>query len=228
MIDFDEPIKVLDKGYVKLVDWMGDDISIVRAARVSYNAKPRYDGSDEKLLKYLLTNGHTSPFESVIFTFEVKAPIFVFRQWRTHRTWSYNEVSARYTEVADEFYIPDLHDICGQSTTNKQGRSESSLGHPELVQSLITHEFESCYKTYETLLSSGVARELARIVLPVATYSKMFATVDLHNLFHFIKLRLHPHAQLEIRVYAEAMLKLIEPIVPLSVKYWKELNNVPT
>ena len=212
-----EAIKVLDHGHVRLVESMGSDMSIVRNARVSYNAPPRNDGSDEKLINYLVKNGHTSPFESVQFTFDVKAPIFVFRQWHRHRTWSYNEVSARYTELPEEFYVPKAENITTQSTTNKQMRTDEQHTYADHIANLISERSSDSFATYKHLIEMGCPRELARSVLPVGTYSHMFATVDLHNLMHFLRLRLHSHAQYEIRVYAEAMLKLITPIVPVSV-----------
>jgi thymidylate synthase (FAD) len=223
-------IEVLNYGYVRLVESMGTDLSIVRSARVSYNCAPRNDGSDDKLIKYLLVNNHTSPFESVVFTFEVRAPIFVLRQWHRHRTWSFNEVSARYTELPDEMYIPDADKIGYQSTSSKQAREIENKRSPEEAEFIRQH-IEAVrlhsFNTYRVLLDTyNVPRELARTVLPVSTYSSMFASVDLHNLLHFLKLRLHEHAQHEIRVYAEALLKLIEPIVPITIKYWREINSI--
>lgn len=218
-------IKVLDHGLVRLVDHMGNDLSIVRAARVSYDADWRTGddaGKDEKLIRYLMRNRHTSPFEAVTFTFEVKAPIFVLRQWHRHRTWSYNEVSARYSELPDEFYVPDVADITTQSASNKQMRTETQHPQAAEMQDLMRKAMMAAFDTYKELLSRGCPRELARSVLPCSTYSRMFATVDLHNLFHFLCLRLHEHAQKEIRVYAEAMLKLVEPIVPVAVAAFKE------
>jgi thymidylate synthase (FAD) len=215
-------IQLLDHGHVRLVDHMGDDMSIVRSARVSYNAEARNDGSDEKLIGYLMRNRHTSPFEAVTFTFDVKAPIFIFRQWHRHRTWSFNEVSARYTELPEEFYVPEVEQITTQHSSNKQMRTTEQ--HPEAAfwQKAMRHACENAFRDYKALLEAGVPRELARSVLPVSTYSHMFATVDLHNLFHFLRLRLHEHAQYEIRVYAQAMLELIEPVVPTSVKFFRE------
>jgi thymidylate synthase (FAD) len=215
-------IDVLDHGFVRLVDHMGSDLSIVRAARVSYDAAWRAgenEGSDRKLINYLWKNKHTTPFESVQFTFEVKAPIFVFRQWHRHRTWSYNELSARYKELPNEIYMPDLR---AQSTTNKQGSETfaEAFDQSGLKARLIT-TYELAWETYQTLLSAGVAREIARSVLPVATYSHMFASVNLLNLFKFLTLRCDSHAQYEIRVYADAMLELITPIVPTAVEAWK-------
>ncbi len=217
--------KVLDHGHVRLVESMGSDLSIVRNARVSYDAEWRAgddDGKDAKLLNYLLKNKHTSPFESCVFTFDVMAPIFIFRQWHRHRTWSFNEISARYAELPEEFYVPELDQITTQSATNKQMRTD--LQHPQAQDcaNLIHSTNSASFAAYKAMIADGVPRELARSVLPVGTYSHMFATVDLHNLFHFLKLRLHSHAQYEIRVYAEAMLELIEPIVPVSVAAFRQ------
>ena len=220
-----EPVKVLDHGLVRLVGSLGSDLAIVRNARVSYNAEWRSGedaGKDEKLIHYLLKNGHTSPFESVQFTFEVKAPIFVFRQWHRHRTWSYNEVSARYSELPEEFYVPELRHITRQSKDNKQMRTDEPHPLAEAFATNIRGQCESAFRLYRELLKAECPRELARGVLPVNTYSHMFATVDLHNLFHFLRLRLHEHAQYEIRVYAEAMLSLVEPVVPVAIAAFRE------
>ena len=220
-----DKIDVLDHGYVRLIESMGSDLSIVRNARVSYDAEWRTGedaGKDEKLINYLVKNHHTSPFEAVKFTFEVKAPIFVFRQWHRHRTWSYNEISARYAELPEEFYIPEKEQITTQSMSNKQMRTQLQHDNAEHWMDLMRHQNKAAFALYKRMLDDGVPRELARSVLPVGTYSHMFATTDLHNLMKFLKLRLHEHAQYEIRVYAEAMLKLIEPIVPVAVAAFKE------
>jgi thymidylate synthase (FAD) len=208
---------------------MGSDLSVVRAARVSYNADWRSGedaGKDEKLISYLLNNKHNTPFEMVEFVFEVKAPIFVFRQWHRHRTWSYNEVSARYTELDEGFYVPDPKHIGTQSKSSKQSRDidpnvHQALDGAELHAHRIKLACESAFKTYKWLIEEGVPRELARSVLPVSAYSRMFAKIDLHNLMGFLRLRLHPHAQYEIRVYAQAMLELIEPICPVTIGVFK-------
>lgn len=223
-------IKVLDHGLVRLVDSMGGDLSVVRAARVSYDAAWRAGedkGSDEKLINYLWKHYHTTPFEAVTFTFEIKAPIFVFRQWHRHRTWSFNELSARYKELPEEFYIPLPEQIGEQSKNSKQARNllekindvEFNKRCFECVE--LREHNEKSFKLYHKLISEGWPRELARTVLPVSTYSHMFATVNLLNLFKFLKLRTHEHAQYEIRVYAEAMLELISPIVPVCVGAFK-------
>jgi len=210
-------IDVLDHGYVRLVDHMGSDLSVVRAARVSYDAAWRAGGDemgDRRLIRYLWRNKHSTPFEAVTFTFEVVAPIFVLRQWHRHRTWSYNEVSGRYVVLPDQFYVPDPNRIGVQSMDNKQVRiiddevrnNESHMMHVTCM---------AAFKSYDTLLALGVPREVARMVLPLATYSHMFATVDLLNLFKFIALRDHEHAQWEIMQYAKALFELVRPIVPV-------------
>lgn len=222
----DNKIDVLDHGIVRLCDHMGSDLSIVRAARVSYDAEWRAgedSGSDKRLIGYLMKNRHTSPFEMVSFVFEIKAPIFVFRQWHRHRVWSYNEQSARYSVLTEEFYIPAVGDIGVQHSDNKQMRQEMvDEDRDAMVRTAMREQNHGAFKMYHTLLEARVPRELARSVLPVSTYSHMFAKVDLHNLFHFLGLRLHEHAQKEIRVYAEAMLDLIEPHVPCAVEAFKE------
>lgn len=216
---------VLDHGLVRLVDHMGSDLSVVRAARVSYDAAWRAgedEGSDKRLINYLWRNKHTSPFEAVEFQFEVKAPIFVFRQWHRHRTWSFNELSARYRELPEEFYVPAAHEIGKQSSSSKQARVVSDEAPADdLAVEMIETACRNSFIAYRKLLARGVPRELARSVLPVATYSHMFAKVDLRNLLGFLDLRVHEHAQHEIRVYAEAMLDLIRPIVPVCVEAWE-------
>lgn len=241
----DNKIKLLDYGHVRLVsymqpvtldsDWSGD-MEIVRNARVSYNAERRKPGpgeedADKKLINFLKSNEHTSPFESMVFTFDVKCPIFVARQWIRHRTWSYNEVSARYTPLPDEMYIPEPWHMGVQSSSNKQMRNIVLWKDMSNIQrleastncSIIANANKKSYKIYKELLSAGVPRELARGVLPLNIYTHFFGTIDLHNLMHFLKLRLdRQHAQYEIVVYAEAMLKLVEPIVPFSIEAFKK------
>jgi len=223
-------IDVLDYGFVRLVEHMGSDLSIVRAARVSYDAAWRAgedSGSDKKLIKYLWKNEHTSPFESVEFQFEVKAPIFVLRQWHRHRTWSYNELSARYRELPEEYYVPELEQIGVQSKSNKQMRENAELSAEQMTErwrdlEIYKYFMETSFCQYKQLLAGGWPRELARCILPLSTYSHMFAKVDLKNLLHFLTLRIHEHSQYEIRVYAEAILKLIEPIVPVTIEAWRD------
>ena len=225
-------INVLDHGFVRLIDSMGDDLSISRNARVSYDAAWRAgknEGSDERLINYLYSSGHNTPFEAVTLTFEVKAPIFVFRQWHRHRTQSFNELSARYKELPEEFYIPEPHLVGKQNKDNKQMRDpmtqEEYLALPaderkfgiEHWLKLMKTTNEKSFQLYRAMLEAGVPRELARSVLPMGTYSHMFATMNLHNLFRFLGERLHPHAQYEIKVYAEAILELIRPVAPVAV-----------
>ncbi len=220
-------IEVLDHGFVRLVDHMGSDLSVTRAARVSYDAAWRAgqnERGDAKLINYLWKNRHTTPFEAVTFTFEIRAPIFVLRQWHRHRTWSYNELSARYRELPEKFYVPDPAVIGDQSTDNKQGRQ---LGQASLLNrsAEVDRYLEGCHQSYQEYLffiEAGWPRELARMRLPLSMYSHMFATVNLLNLFKFLTLRCDSHAQYEIRVYADAMRDLIQPIVPVCLDIWKK------
>lgn len=225
------PIKLLDHGFIRLVESMGSDLAIARNARVSYDAAWRAgedEGSDSRLINYLWRNEHTSPFEAVGFTFEVKAPIFVFRQWHRHRIgWSYNELSARYRELPEEFYVPEAGNVGEQSKSNKQQRTIGDLSADEFNEAQISCDMiwmsaTQSFKNYRELLRRGVPRELARSVLPVNTYSHMFATCNLHSLFKFCKLRIHAHAQYEIRVYAEAMLFLASTVCPVAVQAFKK------
>lgn len=224
-------IKCLDHGFVRLVDSMGNDLSVVRAARVSYDAAWRAgedQGSDTRLINYLWKNHHTTPFEAVQFTFEIKAPIFVFRQWHRHRTWSYNELSARYRELPEEFYLPEPEMIGAQSANNKQARDINEMSAQELelrygqVEQL-KKACESAFEVYKDLLNAGWPRELARSVLPVNTYSHMFGSVNLLNLMRFLTLRCDAHAQHEIRVYSNAMRDLARSVVPVCIDAWE--NN---
>lgn len=224
-----EEIKVLDHGSLRLVDHMGSDLSIVRNARVSYDAAWRAGedkGSDTRLINYLYNNGHNTPFEAVTATFEVKAPIFVFRQWHRHRTQSYNEVSARYKELPEVFYIPETNVITTQSKDNKQMRTDEVHELARDIQEEMRQQNESSFERYKYLLSIGCPRELARSVLPLGTYSHMFATANLHNWFKFLGERLHPHAQYEIRVYAEAILQELEKIAPVACRAFKQKHEV--
>ena len=221
-------IKLLDHGFIRLIDSMGNDLSIVRNARISHDAAWRESGeqNDHKLINYLMKNRHTTPFECVCMTFEVKAPIFVFRQWHRHRTQSYNEQSARYTELIEEFYVPRPEDIGVQSLVDHQSREiskefEAGIAVNVVSEAMYVHN-EKTFALYKDLLASGVPRELARSVLPVSTYSHMFATVNLHNLFHFLSLRMSDHAQYEIRVYANEMFRIAYQICPVAVQaFWE-------
>jgi len=214
-------IKVLDHGHVQLVDSMGNDLSIVRNARVSYDAEWRAGedaGSDAKLINYLMRNGHNTPFEAVTVTFDVKAPIFVFRQWHRHRTQSYNELSARYRELPEEVYIPALNSITMQSKDNKQMRTTVQHPDAEAIAEDIRVSNEAAFQTYHQLLQDNCPRELARSVLPLGTYSHMFATANLWNWMRFLKERQHEHAQYEIRVYADVISKLLHEVAPVAMR----------
>lgn len=218
-----QKVDVLDHGFVRLVDSMGSDLSVARAARVSYDAAWRAgedQGSDARLINYLWRNHHTTPFEAVTFTFEIKAPIFVFRQWHRHRTWSFNELSARYRELPEEFYIPRPEQVGVQSKDNKQARSLDG-GDRAAAVAHIKATCEHAFRAYRWLLEDGVPREIARSVLPVATYSHMFATVNLLNLMKFLTLRCDAHAQYEIRVYADAMRDLARTVAPVCIAAWE-------
>jgi thymidylate synthase (FAD) len=225
-------IDLLDHGFVRLVDSMGNDLSVVRAARVSYDAAWRAgedQGSDRRLIRYLWRHRHTSPFEAVTFTFETVAPLFVFRQWHRHRTWSFNELSARYRELPEKFYVPQPEAIGVQSANNKQARDLTApieQIESEKSAQIIEDTCRLAFQRYRELLERGVPRELARSVLPVATYSHMFASVNLLNLLRFLSLRCDPHAQFEIRVYAEAMRNLAREVVPTCIAVW-ETNPTP-
>ena len=207
-------IKVLDKGFIRLVDKMGSDSRIVDAARVSYQKGTKAVQDDRNLIRYLVRNKHTSPLEMVILTFHVKCPLMVRDQWVRHRSGSFNIVSFRYSEAPDEFYIPEI--LRGQSKSHNQGSSDEiitqiPLGGPATADSkqYITGITESSYEDYQQLIAAGVSRELARGILGSFLYTEFYWTVNLHNLFHFLKLRLDQHAQLEIRVYAEAILQML-------------------
>jgi len=215
-------IKVLDKGFVKLVDVMGDDSSIVQSARVSYGKGTKSVSQDEGLIRYLMRHLHTTPFEMVEFKFHCKMPIFVARQWIRHRTANVNEVSARYSEMPDTFYEPEVELCTTQSAQNKQeGTGTQVEGASETAQSFISTQ-RDCYKEYQNYLSKDMRRELARVNLPVSLYTEWYWKIDLHNLFHFLALRLDDHAQYEIRVFAEAMASLVKERVPMA---WKAFED---
>ena len=214
----DKEYKVLDKGFIRLVDYLGGDARIVQAARVSYGDGTKTVREDAGLIDYLLRNDHTSPFEQVVFTFHIKMPIFVARQWIRHRTARLNEISGRYSVMRDDFYIPAGEDIAVQSTDNKQGRAVESP-EPEYIQnvqdSLAKGQADS-YAEYTKLIDSGLAREIARINLPLSLYTEMYWQIDLHNLFHFLRLRLDAHAQKEIRDYAAVLFEICKKVAPLA------------
>lgn len=212
------PLSCLDHGFVRAIDYMGDDAAIVQAARVSYGKGTRAVSEDRALLRYLMRHRHTSPMEMCELKLHVKLPIFVARQWVRHRTASLNEISGRYSILDKEFYVPRPEDLAVQSKDNKQGRGDALT--PETaaeVLRLLRRDAESAYGTYEDLLEDkGLARELARMNLPVSMYTQWYWKIDLHNLLHFLALRIDRHAQYEIRVYAEAIGKILAAWVPLS------------
>ncbi|MGN0729804.1 FAD-dependent thymidylate synthase [Treponema sp.] len=214
----DKEFKVLDKGFVRMVDYYGSDSRIVQAARVSYGEGTKTVSQDGALIDYLLRHQHTSPFEQVVFTFHLKMPIFVARQWVRHRTGRMNEVSARYSIMKDEFYVPELSCISKQSSDNKQGRGELfDKSQAEEFQAAFCAGQKKSYEVYKDMVDKGAAREIARINLPLALYTEFYWQMDLHNLFHFLKLRLDSHAQYEIRVYAEQILEIIRTVCPMAV-----------
>lgn len=219
----DKEFKVLDKGFVRLVDYMGGDQRIVQSARVSYGEGTKTYRQDRGLIHYLIRNWHTSPFEQVQLTFHTKMPIFVARQWVRHRTARLNEISGRYSVMKEEFYVPEPEHVCYQSESNKQGRS-TPLPESEARQIAETMEREQreMYATYQDLLDKNVARELARANLPNSLYTEWYWQIDLHNLFHFLRLRMDPHAQYEIRVYAEAMAECARAVAPLAYEAFEE------
>ncbi|MDR1058978.1 MAG: FAD-dependent thymidylate synthase [Treponema sp.] len=212
----DKEFPVLDKGFVRLVDYLGGDERVVQAARVSYGAGTKSYREDGGLIDYLLRNRHTSPFEQVILTFHVKLPIFVARQWVRHRTARITEISGRYSVMKDDFYVPAPEDVSPQSTDNKQGRSPEALEPPraEEVRAVLAEGQRKSYADYTGLVEDGIARELARINLPLSLYTEWYWQIDLHNLFHFLELRLGPHAQREIRLYGEALFGITKKVAP--------------
>jgi thymidylate synthase (FAD) len=219
----DKEFTVLNKGFVRLVDYMGGDERIVQSARVSYGTGTKTVREDKGLINYLMKNLHTSPFEQVILTFHAKMPIFVARQWIRHRTARLNEISGRYSVMADEFYIPAKEDIRHQSTTNKQGRGEEVP--PQLQKKVIEvlkRDQVSVYANYEEMIKDDVARELARINLPLSLYTQWYWQIDLHNLFHFLRLRMDHHAQKEIQVYGEVMAMMAKAVAPMAYEAFEE------
>ena len=212
---------VLDHGFVRVIDYMGDDSAIVQAARVSYGAGTKHVSNDEGLIRYLMRHWHSTPFEMCEVKFHVKLPVFVARQWIRHRTANVNEYSARYSILDREFYIPEPGQLAAQSTVNNQGRGAVLEGaEAARVLEMLKSDAMRAYDHYEAMLSQdgqqGLARELARMNLPANVYTQWYWKTDLHNLFHFLRLRADAHAQYEIRVYAELMCKLVADWVPLA------------
>jgi len=234
-----EPIPVLDHGFVRVIDYMGDDAAVVQAARVSYGKGTKKVREDSGLIRYLMRHHHTTPFEMCEIKFHVKLPIFVARQWIRHRTANVNEYSARYSILDREFYIPAPQMLAAQSRTNRQGRGDVLEGaEAASVMRLLREDAERCYAHYREMLNedeagnildparNGLARELARMNLTLNTYTQWYWKIDLHNFMHFLSLRADAHAQYEIRAYGEAMLDILRRWVPATheafVEYRKE------
>ena len=214
----DRTIKLLDHGYLKLLDVMGSDEDIVYAARISTRGL-RSKNDDRRLLDYLIRHDHLSPLEMAELKFEVKAPIFVARQWFRHRTGNYNEISGRYTRLPEDIYIPE--NLRGQDHVNRQGSVEGTPGDLEHLEEAYREHVVRSRELYERLLEHGVARELARAILPLSQYTVFIYKSDLRNLLHFLKLRLDSHAQYEIRVYAEAIEGIVARLFPLTHEAWR-------
>lgn len=230
-----KPIQVLDHGFVRAVDYMGDDSAIVQAARVSYGRGTRRVSEDRGLIRYLMRHRHSTPFEMASLKLHVRLPIFVARQWIRHRTQSYNEISARYSVLDREFYVPEPSAMAVQSAANRQGRGE--VLEPEQAEELIRLLIADAGRNYDHYLEmlnenedgtpidpdrSGLTRELARMNLTLATYTQWYCKTDLHNWLGFVSLRADPHAQYEIRVYADAILDLLERWVPLTTEAFRD------
>jgi thymidylate synthase (FAD) len=224
-----QPFDVLDHGFVRVIDYMGDDSSVVQAARVSYGRGTKKLNEDRGLIRYLMAHSHTTPFEMAELKIHVKLPIFVARQWVRHRTASLNEYSARYSVLDREFYIPEVEQISSQSTNNRQGRGELlKRQKSEYVQELLRDDANRNYNNYLQMINSddagqplregedGLARELARMNLTLNTYTQWYWKANLHNIFNFLRLRADPHAQYEIRVYADIILDIVKRWMPLS------------
>ena len=212
---------VLDHGFVRIVDYMGDDAAICQAARVSYGRGTKSVQNDEGLIRYLMRHWHSTPFEMCEVKLHVKLPVFVARQWIRHRTANVNEYSARYSILDREFYIPEPEALAAQSVVNNQGRGEVLTGEEaEKVLRLLKNDSAQTYYHYEQMISQegqkGLARELARMNLPANIYTQWYWKVDLHNLLHFLRLRADSHAQYEIRVYADEICKLVKDWVPFA------------
>lgn len=222
----DKAFAVLDHGFIRLVDYMGSDDSIVQAARVSYGKGTKKVSEDRGLIRYLMRHKHTTPFEMVEFKFHVKLPIFVARQWIRHRTANVNEYSGRYSVMKEEFYLPARDDIAFQSQLNKQGREDEVVS-DEVKDRFLAHQETTqreLYEHYLKFIDDGVARELTRISLPLSMYTEWYWKIDLHNLFHFLRLRMDPHAQKEIRVYAEVMADMVQKVCPVAYEAFSDYS----
>ena len=219
--------EILDHGFIRVIDYMGNDASIVQAARVSYGEGTKKSRDDKSLIFYLMRHWHSTPFEMCEVKFHVKLPVFVARQWIRHRTANVNEYSARYSILDKEFYIPKFENLASQSSSNNQGRGEK-LDEEEAsrVIEILKNDSLKNYENYEEMLSQdnkkGLARELARMNLPTNIYTQWYWKTDLHNLFNFIRLRNDKHAQYEIRVYAEAIAKIVKSWVPFAYEAFEQ------
>jgi len=218
---------VLDHGFIRVIDYMGNDAAITQAARVSYGKGTKSVQSDEGLIRYLMRHSHSTPFEMCEIKLHVKLPVFVARQWIRHRTANVNEYSARYSILDREFYIPEPDQIHAQSNVNSQGRGGLLDGDEAArVLAILKADSTRCYDNYEAMISQdgqqGLARELARMNLPANVYTQWYWKVDLHNLFHFLKLRADEHAQYEIRVYAQGLCNIVAAWVPFAYKAFED------
>jgi len=210
-----QEFKLLDHGFVRVVDYMGNDSSVVQGARVSYGAGTKKVSEDVGLINYLMRHFHSTPFELCEIKFHIKCPIFVARQWLRHRSVSANEYSARYSIVDNQYYVPEIDKISVQSASNKQGRGEIvDDERAKIVQDTIKEIAENSYNEYNEMLEDGIAREIARVCLPLNFYTEFYWKINLHNLMHFLKLRADSHAQYEIRVYALKMMEIMKLWVP--------------
>ena len=215
--------KILDHGFIRVIDYMGNDNAIVQAARVSYGAGTKQVREDAGLINYLLRNSHTTPFEMCEIKFHIKAPYFVARQWIRHRTANVNEYSARYSIVDQDYYLPNQDEISFQSSNNKQGRGEQvDEDFSDSVREIIKNTSDQQYEHYNKMLESGLAREVARIILPLNYYTEFYWKIDLHNLMHFLRLRADSHAQYEIRLYALQMIEILKLWVPHTYQAFQD------
>lgn len=223
-----KPIPVLDHGFIRVIDYMGNDASIVQAARVSYGVGTKKTQEDKGLINYLMRHSHTTPFEMCEIKLHVKLPIFVARHWLRHRTASVNEYSARYSVLSNEFYIPEMTQLAKQSETNKQGKDTTIFNEENAKEiiNIIENCSKSSYEKYNKMLTDlSLTRELARTVLPVNVYTEMYWKIDLHNLLHFLKLRADSHAQYEIQCYAKAILDIVKLWVPITYEAFEEYKQ---
>jgi thymidylate synthase (FAD) len=219
----DKSIPVLDKGFIRVIDIMGNDSAIVQAARVSYGDGTKTPSDDKKLIRYLYKNKHTSPFEMCEIKLHIKAPLFVARQWLRHRTANVNEISARYSIMKEEFYIPELSRVQGQSATNKQGSGqELDIETQKWFVERVKKNSQNAFQDYNDALEKEVSRELARMMLPVNLYTEWYWKIDLHNLLHFVRLRDESHAQYEIQVYAQAIREIIKEWCPMTYEAFSQ------